>query len=148
MSPKHLLLCAALVLSSVNFMGCGSGGSDDVDLSGGGEGQLSGAKSWLVTANVEHDSCGERISAVRQKFDVQTSSDSVVVDTDVVIVHGTKTGDGFTFGFSEQNGDCVRTYSGTFSSVSGNSASVRLVANSACATQTCESSWVGTANGL
>lgn len=112
---------------------------------GGSEGGTqvtdSGQARWKAMASVISDSCAERIANVEQTFLIDGSS----VDTGIVVVPRTNTESGFSFGFSETNGDCERSYLGEFTEVTGSTAKISLTSTSRCASKNCESKWSGTA---
>ena len=83
---------------------CGGGGSDGSE--GGSAENLDGV--WEAQAVVTQDGCHERISPVHQKFTITGNQ----IETGIVTLTYTDTGNGISFGFSETNGDCVRNYSG------------------------------------
>lgn len=122
----------------------GGAGSSDGSSSGGGS-SLSGSNVWDVRAAVSGDSCGERISDVRQSFAVNSSSGTVSVNSSAITLQGTSTSDGFTASMQESNGKCTRTYTTDFTNMSDNTADVELTAHSDCGANSCESHWTGTA---
>ncbi len=155
--PLSILVLIAL-FSMLLLAGCssgGGGGDDDTDVpddSGDSDGDSDGGVSngeltgsWDVSAPVTLDGCGERISNVTQTFEVSDSGGALLVDSHIVEVAGTETGDGFTAGFSETNGSCSRDYQLTFSGVGDTSALVNLSARSNCGGTICENTWAGVA---
>lgn len=139
---KTTLSLTLVFFSGLTLSSCGGGGG------GSGDGSSSGSTSgdtWNVKAYVTSDNCGERISDVQQNFGVSINGSSVTVDTSLVTMPGTKTGDGFTAAFQENNGDCLRTYSVEFSDMSSSTANVALSSASQCASVSCESKWAGQA---
>jgi len=130
----------AALLIAISFLSACGGGSNNGELRAvGGSGE-----QWHVLANISKNGCGERISNVEQTFTV--SSDRV--NTSLSTVPIIPTGSGFDFSYSDTNGDCQRTYSGHFSNISGNTATVELISDSACSTVTCQNTWSGTATKL
>lgn len=137
---KKLLLTTQITLIAL-ATACGGGGGGESS----GTDTPAGGKVWKVTAKVSADNCRERISTVNQDFVVNGSGSELIVDTTVSNARGAETDDGFTFGYQEQNGDCLRTYSGIFSDVSDSTATVKLTSQSNCKTIQCQSEWTGTA---
>lgn len=127
-----------LILCS-HVLGCGGGG-------GGGSSANGGA--WDVRAGVVSDSCGERLSAVRQTFNVTISGGDVVIDSSAISLSGTTSGDGFSASFSEANGNCTRRYEAVFSGTSSDAATATLKAVSTCDGNTCSTEWSGTATRI
>lgn len=126
-----------VLLGVIGLSACGGGGG------GGGSGSgRSESGLFEVSANVTADTCGERISPVTQSFNLGTDG---VIDTGIVKVPVAETGDGFTAGFSEANGDCTRDYLAEFSNVTDSGANVRLVSTTTCGAFQCQSEWIGTA---
>ena len=136
---------AAILGISVLVVSCsGGGGSSDGSSSSGGD-TVSSGSTWLVKADVSSDTCGERIAAVNQPFIIDVNGGSAVVDTSIVKLQGTVSGGGITVGFDETNGNCNRSYTATFSDVTGSISTVQLVNHSNCGGQECQSEWTGTA---
>jgi hypothetical protein len=127
---------AILVFGALSACGGGSGGSGDGGAVIGGSGD-----QWLTLANISKNGCGDRITDVRQTFIVGNG----VVNTSLVTIPAVETDSGFDFAFTESNGDCTRTYTAHFTNVSGSTANVELISDSACLTQTCQNTWTGTA---
>lgn len=136
MKPVFLLLFLFL------FAGCGSGGSDAGPVTENGS--VADSTSWEARADVTLDGCRERISAVRQIFSLNGDS----IQTGIIALATTKTATGFSFGFEEANGNCLRNYKGEFSDVSATSATVQFVAISSCDGTVCENQWSGTATRM
>lgn len=134
---------AAIVtyLAGVLVIGCGGGGggdgSDNVDLALG--------RAFTVIAPVVNDTCGERLSAVQQRFILQQTDQGVFVDTSLVKVELVQNETGYEGGFAESNGDCAREYSIHWSDIEALQPEVTLKSRSTCSAQTCETSWKGIA---
>jgi hypothetical protein len=123
-----------------SLFGCGGGGDG-----GGGSSEASVGTVYRVSAPVTFDNCGERIASVTQEFTFVEANGQRAIDTTVNIVPVIESGEDTTFSYSEQNGACVRTYTGTFKNLSGTGANVFLKSESKCGATTCRSEWEGTA---
>lgn len=134
---KISLLIRISLVALLSACGGGGGGSSD--------GPAADGTVWNVAASVTSDDCRERISPVNQSFIVSESDGALRVNTSVTTAPGTKTSDGFSFSYQEQNGDCLRTYSGVFSNLKGSNAEVKLTSQSQCSGVLCKSEWTGTA---
>ncbi len=150
MLSRQLRSFCALALLLVTTSCSGGGGGDDSDPIP--DVAADETIKWSVQAPVSGDTCGERISPVTQTFTVSRTSGALTVKTGLVTVPATETETGFTFGFDESNGTCVRSYHGEFSNIVGDdistTAQVVLTASSTCDGRSCSSSWtgIGTAN--
>lgn len=137
---------AAMLVVSLTATGCGgsSGGDNSVEDSTplAGDGSIS---KWKIAAPVFQDNCGERVATVNQTISVMNNGDSLTVDTTIVTVNGTKTSDGFSFGFQETNGDCTRNYSTQFTNSTDTTADVHIAVSTSCGSFACQDEWKGTA---
>jgi hypothetical protein len=140
--PKTIraVTLSAFVASSI--FGCGGGGGGGGT---GGSSEGSAGTVYRVSAPVTFDNCGERIAAVSQEFTFVETNGQRAIDTTVTVVPVTESGEGTTFSYSEQNGSCVRTYTGIFKDLSETGANVSLKSETKCADTTCRSEWEGTA---
>lgn len=118
--------------------GSGSNAGDSGGVSGG---TVSGGSTLRVSAAVAQTSCTERISNVDQTFKV----DGNLIDTGIVTLNGTRSGSTLSAGFSESNGDCVRTYQIEIADANSSNSDVTLSAHSNCAGSECETQWLGSA---
>lgn len=139
------LATAASVLLSGCSGGGGGGGATGGSGSGGGTsgGTTVGGtgEPLLVQAGVTSDTCGERLSDVTQVFRLNGTT----LDTSIVSFAMTDVGGSLRGGFSESNGDCVRTYQVTMASTGASTYSVGLSSESSCGSVHCKTTWQGTA---
>lgn len=143
---RYMACVAAMLAVSLATSSCGgsSGGDDSNDQPNPPSGDGSITK-WKIAAPVYHNNCGERVATVNQTISVMNNGDSLTVDTTIVTLTGTKTSDGFSFGFQETNGDCTRNYSTQFTNSTDTTADVHIAVSTSCGSFACQDEWKGTA---
>ncbi len=132
---SSLFIRIAAVAVTIALASCGGGGGGD----GTDDRGAVGGSHYLVEANVVRDSCGERLSNVRQVFTVNGD----LVDTSLVTVQGVEADGGVQASYSESNGDCTRTYQFTLANLGANG-SATLLSHTQCGATVCETEWQGT----
>lgn len=129
-SITNVVLSIGLVLSVVS---CGGGG-------GGGGGGGAAGNRFEVVAGLVSDTCGERVSDVRQIFTIEGGGR---IHTGIISLE-VNNGE---FGFDETSGDCQRQYRGNLSDI-GPGGSVELSSKTTCGSFTCETHWQGTTQSV
>lgn len=139
------LVIVAVFSASIFLSGCKGGGNNDDVSEVTHASTLEGVSKWKILAQVSRDDCGERIAPVNQTITVNKNSTSMNVDTTIVKVGAVSTEDGFTFGFADSIGNCVRHYDTKFSNLTNTTADVSIAVGSTCDGVSCQNEWTGTA---